>query len=94
MQAALENLRTDAKSKIKVTTTHLYVKFIPLSSDELDILARDSTLTLFERPLDYEVLQSGHFYREPGIPADQPTPLYCAVPSDYIFPSCIVSQGY
>ncbi|WP_310560695.1 hypothetical protein [Flavobacterium sp.] len=39
----------------------------------------DSTLVLYDHPLDYEIAVSGDYYRDPNIPEDQPTPLYCAV---------------
>lgn len=69
-----------------VRTTHLYVKFIPKTEEELSILKTDSTLVLFQYPLDYEIKSYGS-YRDPDIPENQPTPLYCSVPIDKPLPT-------
>lgn len=62
----------------------MYVKFIPKTENELDIIKRDSTLVLYDYPLDYEIGE-GDVYRDPDIPEGQPTPQYCAVNIDYQF---------
>jgi hypothetical protein len=49
--------------------------------DEYDILASDTTIELFDHPLDYELLEEGEFYHDPTIPPDQPTWQYTAVQS-------------
>lgn len=67
-----------------IEATHLYVKFIPKTENELDIIKRDSTLVLYDYPLDYEIGE-GDVYRDPDIPEGQPTPQYCAVNIDYQF---------
>ncbi len=88
MKKALANLR---KSKLnakivaddfEITTTHLYVKFTPKNEEELDLIKSDTTLVLYDYPLDYEVAVSGDYYRDPNISEDQPTPLYCSVKVD------------
>lgn len=68
-----------AADDFEITATHLYVKFIPKNEEELDILMVDSTLVLYDYPLDYEIAVNGDYYRDPTIPEDQPTPQYCAV---------------
>jgi hypothetical protein len=88
MKKALANLR---KSKLnakiiaddfEITTTHLYVKFTPKNEEELDLIKSDTTLVVYDYPLDYEVAVSGDYYRDPNISEDQPTPLYCSVKVD------------
>ena len=73
--------------EITVTTTHLYIKFNPLNEEELDILKDDTTLVLYDYPLDYEIAEGGEFYQDPDVPSDQPTPQYCAVPVDHSLPT-------
>jgi len=60
---------------------------LPKDSLESNLLLKDTTLELFTYPLDYEIEESGCFYHDPSIPADQPTWLYTAVPSGYVFPN-------
>ena len=61
MQRALNNLKKvniNAKtttSRLNIETTHLYVRFLPKNEEELSILKRDSTLVLYDYPLDYEI---------------------------------------
>ncbi len=76
-----------ASEDVDIQATHLYVKFLPHSSEGLDILARDSTLNLYDYPLDYEIAENGDYYRDPAVPSGQPTPLYCAVEVGYAFPA-------
>jgi hypothetical protein len=92
MQKAWSNLKVSNTSgrvnegEIEITTTHLYLKFKPQNEEELAILKADSTITFYEYPLDFEILQEGGFYRDPTVPLDQPTFRYCAVPVDKQLP--------
>lgn len=98
MQRALNNLKksnVNAKtttSRLNVETTHLYVKFIPKNEDELSILKRDSTLVIYDYPLDYEIEENGYFYRDVEVPEGQPTYQYCAVKVDKELPSGIENE--
>jgi len=88
MQIAWDSLKIRngrASDEIVVEPTHYYVKFNPETEEELDILNGDSSLILYSYPLDYELEGGGHFYHDPTVPLDQPTPQYCAVNKDYIF---------
>ena len=88
MKKALENLRKSklgakmAADDLEIITTHLYVQFSPKTEQELDNLTIDSSLVLYDYPLDYEIQVTGDYYRDPLTPADQPTPQYCAVKVD------------
>nr|WP_314838426.1 hypothetical protein [uncultured Flavobacterium sp.] len=85
MKKALENLKKSklgakmATEDLEIVATHLYIKFAPKTEQELDNLTVDSTLVLYDYPLDYEIQLTGDYYRDPETPADQPTPQYCAV---------------
>lgn len=93
MQKALDNLKNSnvsAKSSsvndIEITTTHLYLRFKPKNEEELNILKADSTLVLYDYPLDYEITEIGDFYKDPEVTGDQPTYQYCAVLVDKKLP--------
>ena len=85
MKKALENLKKSklgakmATEDLEIVATHLYIKFTPKTEQELDNLTVDSTLVLYDYPLDHEIQLTGDYYRDPETPADQPTPQYCAV---------------
>ena len=85
MQQAAANIGT----RIDVKTSHLYVKFIPKNEEELYQLEKDSTLTLFSYPLDYEIEEGGTYYRDPTVPEGQPTYQYTVVEIDYHFPKSV-----
>lgn len=84
MQKAYNALLSETKAG-SICATHRYVKFIPKNENELSLLKLDSTLVLFQYPLDYEIISYGS-YRDPNIPENQPTPLYCSVPVEKELP--------
>ena len=88
MQKAWDNINSNARvtEDVDIQTTHLYIKFIPKNEQELEILKDDSTLILYDYPLDYEIAEGGVYYRDPSIPEGQPTPQYCAVKVNKILP--------
>jgi hypothetical protein len=98
MRKALENLRTsDSKWKtnaqeVEIFTSHLYLQFKPKNEEEEDILQYDSTLILYDYPLDFEIDEPGDFYHDPHIPLDQPTYKYAAVEVDQVLPDGVESE--
>ena len=86
MQQAYANI-TGAKAQLQ--PTHLYVRFLPRDEYELQVLRRDTTLELFDFPLDREIIASGSHYHDPELPAEAITWQYCAVPANYAFPEGI-----
>lgn len=90
MQLAWDNLQQRdglmAKEELLIAPTHLYVKFLPQSEEELDLLNRDESLILYSYPLDYEapLNHDGEEYREAGLKEGQPTPQYASVPIDQV----------
>ncbi len=86
MHVALGNLSLDFKSSsnFEVETTDLYVRFLPNTIEEYELLIQDS-LELFDYPLDYEIIEFGEYYQDPTIPSEEQTWLYTVVPVDYSF---------
>lgn len=91
MQTAYNHLKKSSRAseveESPVKLTHYYVRFLPKDWTEYDKLKLDSTLNLYEVPLDYSVELHGNSYHDPSIPADKPTWQYTSVSKDYIFPS-------
>lgn len=89
MQKAYNNIKQTGafKSSIQIQKTHYYVRFLPANIEEYDKLALDSTLELFDYPLDYELEEGGTYYHDPELSESQITWQYCAVPVDFNFPS-------
>ena len=88
MQKALANLTANGRisESIDIETTDLYVRFLPKDTIELDALQADTTLTLFDYPLDFEIEQVGHWYHDPEVLDSLPTWQYTVVKPDYEFP--------
>ncbi|MBI9056010.1 MAG: hypothetical protein JEY96_19470 [Bacteroidales bacterium] len=72
---------------IDIKPTHYYLRFLPQDNDEWNILRLDTTLILYDFPLDYEIEKFGTFYHDPSLPEDKITWQYCVVPIKYNIPS-------
>ncbi|MFN8436298.1 MAG: hypothetical protein U0V72_01570 [Cytophagales bacterium] len=72
-----------------VHVSHYYVRFLPENWAQYDTLVADTSLELYNIPLDYEVAVCGNFYHDPSIPADKPTWQYTSVPVNFKFNSNI-----
>jgi hypothetical protein len=73
---------------IDISTTDYYVRFLPQDSVQFTQLKNDTMLTLFDFPLDYEIVQTGEYYHDPTVSGPY-TWLYTRVPKDYDFPGNI-----
>lgn len=89
MKIALENLKKKNKNlnKGEITTSHLYIKFKPKNEEDISLLKIDSTLNLFDYPMDYMAIEGQDNYRDPEVPQNQPTYQYAAVKINYEMPS-------
>ena len=73
------------KAPLNIEATHLYVRFLPKDSAELETMFGDTTLTLFSYPLDYE-LTEGEKYIDSTLIGNDFTWLYTRVPVGYTSP--------
>lgn len=89
MKKALENLKKNNKNLNKggITTSHLYIKFKPKNEEDISLLKIDSTLNLFNYPMDHMQIEGQDNYRDPEVPEDQPTYQYTSVKVDYNLPN-------
>ena len=76
------SVKTSATDENAVTTTHYYVRFLPKDTAEYDRLKTDTTLHLYQIPLDYEIISSGSNYQDT---TGKPTWQYTAVKKGYQF---------
>ncbi len=98
MKIALDTLLAYAKKtgdrhlksaeNIKIEPTDLYVRFLPADSMQYNQLFADSTLTLFDIPLDYEIKKLGDYYHDSTVTSPY-TWYYTTVKPDYVFPENI-----
>jgi hypothetical protein len=88
----IDSSRTQALQKLNIRKTHLYIRFLPGDEAALDKLTNDTTLIVFDHPLDYEILREGDFYHDPSIPLDKPTFQYATVPVNYTAPEGIAFE--
>ncbi len=65
---------------------HIYLRFLPKNDDEWNILKQDSTLILYDYPLNYEITQSGSFFHDPSMP-DSLNWQYSVVPVNKALPA-------
>ncbi len=91
MTQAYLNLKRSSKKgaielELPLIPTHYYIKFLPESESELHQLQIDTSLILFDFPLDYEIVGNGTFYLDPSLPDTVITWQYCVVERDFIFP--------
>ena len=89
MTAAKNNLTAkgiNSSISTNIRATHYYIKFKPQNFDQYDDLVSDTTLQLYDYPLDYEIISRGNKYRDQSI-ADTsiPTYQYAAVKTDFRF---------
>lgn len=86
----MDSLQITPPNPINVRTTHKYIKFFPVTVDDVTALENsDSSIYFSEEPFEYERVVQGGWYREPGLSNDQLTPLYASVPVDYVVPNGI-----
>ena len=89
MRKALSVLKKETRSGLSseevIQATHHYIRFLPKDKDDVSVLKSDTTLILYDYPLDYEILSYGG-YHDPTCPRDTPTPLYASVPISYHLP--------
>lgn len=74
--------------QITLPKTHLYVKFTPGSAEDLRSLneaIKDAGSFLYDYPLEYEVIEMGHYYVDPQTKVGKITAHYAVVTPDFQF---------
>lgn len=85
MQQAYYNLYGNSL-KNQLLPTHKYIRFLPKNESELDLLKSDTSIVLYDYPLDYEINESEGAYHDASLPDTCITWQYTVVPYDYQIP--------
>jgi hypothetical protein len=75
--------------ELDIQPTHSYMRFLPNNEEEWDLLKSDTTLVLYDFPLDYEIANFGTYYHDPSLPANAITWQYCVVPIGHAIPNIV-----
>lgn len=90
MQKAYSELKSTEYSPIDaIKPNKKYLRFLPKNEEEWDQLKSDTSLVLFDFPLDYEIEVYGTYYHDPELPDTAITWQYCVVPIDKEIPTNI-----
>ncbi len=97
MRKALRNLKNRGQAsrellKLQISTTHRYIKFKPKDSVELKQLEADSSLIIYDYPLDYEIVQMGDSYHDPSVPLNKPTYQYASLKQGKTIPTGVAYE--
>ncbi len=79
------------KSRDVVSTTDLYVRFLPEDEDQFSQLM-DLGLEMLDHPMDYEIVEEGDYYHDPDIEEESITWQYAVVDKDFEFPENITYE--
>ncbi|MDR2423126.1 MAG: hypothetical protein LBD59_00190 [Prevotellaceae bacterium] len=85
-------IRTKSLESLSINTTDLYVRLLPQDSAGYEALRQDSTLELFDYPLDYEIVQTGDYYNDPDLANNTYTWLYAVVKPAYQPPQGVIYE--
>ena len=88
MTKALAEVYPTKADRIVVSATDLYVRFLPSDATEYDLL-ESMGVQMVDHPVDYEIIQEGDYYHDPGIEDGRITWQYAVVDKDFRFPEGI-----
>ena len=83
---AVASLYPTKAGSVDIPTTDLYVRFLPESQEQYDML-EDIGLEMLDHPVDFEIIKEGDYYHDPSIPENELTWQYAIVPPDFDFPA-------
>ena len=85
---ALTSLYPTRADRIDITPTDVYVRFLPKSEEEYQLLV-DAGYDLMDHPLDYKILKDGDYYHDPEIEEEEITWQYAVLPHGAVMPEGI-----
>jgi hypothetical protein len=88
MQQALDQLTAEANAgeisfdpyMFNIRATHKYIVFKPTNDEDYETLIDDTTLILFDYPLDRKIIKGGTYYKDPEVQEGQPNYQWTCVP--------------
>ena len=92
MQAALIELHNQNSldcdvSLFNIRVTHTYIRFEPQDSIQFGMLIQDSSLVLFDYPMDRRIIKGGTYYRNTSLPEGQLDYQWTCVPVGKLLPA-------
>lgn len=92
MQAALDSLTLHNElecdvTKFNIRVTHKYIKFKPQDSVQYGLLIQDTSLILFDYPMDRKITKGGTYYHDASVPEGQPNYQWTSIAAGKILPS-------
>ena len=88
VKKALASLYPTKADGISLSSTDLYVRFLPKSDEQMQALS-DAGIELVDHPLDYEIKVEGDWYHDPELKDDDQTWQYAVLPRDASVPDGI-----
>ena len=85
MNKAYNKLHGNSRTTQQLEASHRYVRFLPRTNEEVAELVADSTLSLYQHPLDYEVVSEGNYYQDPDLPKGALMTFYTVVEANHRF---------
>jgi hypothetical protein len=86
------DISIQALENVSISTTDLYVRFLPQDTTGYEALQQDTTLELFNYPLDYEIVQTGDYLFDPTLGDNEYTWRYAVVPPSYQPPQGVIYE--
>lgn len=91
IKAAVKSLYPTKSSRLDITATDLYVRFLPESQSQYERLEKLG-VRMIDHPLDYQIVREGDYYHDPSIPDEEITWQYAVVKSGFHFPEGICHE--
>ena len=88
MREAVASLYPTRAKEIVISTTDLYVRFLPVSEEDYSLLL-ELGLRMTDHPVDYRIVRDGDYYHDPELDDGAITWQYAVVPKDFQFPAGI-----
>ena len=88
MKEALASVYPTKAGRVDITTTDLYVRFLPEDDAQLKRL-QAMDIYLMDHPMDYRIAKEGDYYQDPSLGEESITWQYAVVPREFEFPEGI-----
>ncbi|MCR4859648.1 MAG: hypothetical protein K5910_03175 [Bacteroidales bacterium] len=85
MSRALSVVYPTKATRVVLSPTDLYVRFLPEDDRQLEVLEQRG-LELLDHPVDFEILREGDYYHDPEVEEGHITWQYAVVPKGFVFP--------
>jgi hypothetical protein len=94
MKLAYNNLKKTDKniSSLLIEANYVYVRFLPKSNEEYDLIDLDDKIDLYSYPLDYEITKNGNKYKDPSTTGNKFSWFYAAIPIGYPLPKKVKTE--